>query len=159
MIKLPRDSGGLSDDIKGQLSRVKVNESMLSYAKSVAGSAQGDLLKAFGGPKVADEMREFLVRQKIEEDERRLNLPREVSRSHDLLFAPAREQRKRDKEILDLTRRQVEATEAALDEARRQAADSARETKRAYAIAVVGCLVGLASILAPVLPTIFEWIP
>lgn len=156
MIKLPSVPNDSGVDIKRQIDLVKANESLLSYAKSISQSPHADLLKSLGESTVADAMKEFLAKQKVEQEEQRINKSLEAFPSQELLLAPVIEQRRREKEMLDLSRRQAVATEAALAEARQQAADSARETRRAYAIAVVGCLVGLAGLLLTIWPSIVE---
>lgn len=149
MIKIPRVPHGLSAEIVQQVARTNVDESLLSYVKSIGQSSHVDLLKTFAGPTVADGLKELLAKQTVEPDALQIRPPIELISSN-------REQLRREQEMLELTRRHVEASEAALAEARQQAIDAVREKKRAYATAVVGLLVGLAGVVVSAWPYIAE---
>lgn len=66
----------------------------------------------------------------------------------------ARERREREIEQLDLLRRSTVASEAAIQDAQRRELEAKAETKRAYAIAVVGVIVGVAALVLTAWPIV-----
>lgn len=66
----------------------------------------------------------------------------------------AQERRSREIEQLDLLRRSTVASEAAIKDAQRREEEAKAETRRAYAIAVVGAIAGVAGLVLAAWPIV-----